>query len=493
MSWLHTWTGLFCGWLLCAIFFTGTLSVFREPITRWMTAEPTLPAVASVHLTPLELALRYLESAGSGARFWRIELPAHEGGAMTVAWAGRGGVEELKLHPGNGEVLPQPWGRDTQGGRHFMSFHYTLHLPVLGYWLVGLVSIGMLVALLTGVIIHRRIFQDFFLFRPGKGLRTWMDAHNVSAVLTLPFLFMIVYTGLAVFYLSYMPWPLQTLFGDYGYSRYQAALHGDAPASGPRFDGLPAMVAGTESLTRQRASMVLIEFPDRVRVFGTVDPGKPALTLGNPMAIASFAGGQLVKLNTPHDPMHAEAVHGVMESLHLTRFAGWGLKWLYFLSDLLGTLMLACGNVMFLSKRARKSQHEFGPATPRFYRLTAALNAATMAGICLASIAYFYANRLIPASLPGRADWEIRVFLLVWLAALLHALCRPAERVWHEQLSLTAVLCLGLPLLNYVSTGQHLGLYLAGGDGQRAAVELISLAFAVVLGGLALRLRRSTS
>ncbi|MET0126352.1 MAG: PepSY-associated TM helix domain-containing protein, partial [Pseudomonas caspiana] len=38
MSWLHTWCGLLCGWLLCAIFLTGTLSVFREPITRWMEA-----------------------------------------------------------------------------------------------------------------------------------------------------------------------------------------------------------------------------------------------------------------------------------------------------------------------------------------------------------------------------------------------------------------------------------------------------------------------
>ena len=40
MSWLHTWCGLSCGWLLCAIFLTGTLGVFREPITRWMEAVP---------------------------------------------------------------------------------------------------------------------------------------------------------------------------------------------------------------------------------------------------------------------------------------------------------------------------------------------------------------------------------------------------------------------------------------------------------------------
>ena len=40
MAWLHTWGGLACGWLLCAIFLSGSLSVFRQPITRWMEAQP---------------------------------------------------------------------------------------------------------------------------------------------------------------------------------------------------------------------------------------------------------------------------------------------------------------------------------------------------------------------------------------------------------------------------------------------------------------------
>jgi uncharacterized iron-regulated membrane protein len=85
----------------------------------------------------------------------------------------------------------------------------------------------MMVALVSGVIVHRRIFQDFFTFRPGKGQRSWLDAHNASAVLTLPFLFMIVYTGLAHFYTSYMPWPLQSLYGQdrSAYSRYESELN----------------------------------------------------------------------------------------------------------------------------------------------------------------------------------------------------------------------------------------------------------------------------
>src|SRR5690606_20527900 len=34
-SWLHTWSGLLLGWLLFAIFLTGTLSYFRQEITYW--------------------------------------------------------------------------------------------------------------------------------------------------------------------------------------------------------------------------------------------------------------------------------------------------------------------------------------------------------------------------------------------------------------------------------------------------------------------------
>ena len=36
MSWLHTWASLILGWLLYAIFLTGTLSFFQNEITVWM-------------------------------------------------------------------------------------------------------------------------------------------------------------------------------------------------------------------------------------------------------------------------------------------------------------------------------------------------------------------------------------------------------------------------------------------------------------------------
>ncbi|MDN5540760.1 PepSY domain-containing protein, partial [Comamonas sp.] len=39
MSWLHTWSGLLLGWLLFAIFVTGTLSFFKNEFNLWMRPE----------------------------------------------------------------------------------------------------------------------------------------------------------------------------------------------------------------------------------------------------------------------------------------------------------------------------------------------------------------------------------------------------------------------------------------------------------------------
>jgi hypothetical protein len=120
-----------------------------------------------------------------------------------------------------------------------------------------------------------------------------------------------------------------------------------------------------------------------------------------------------------------------------------------------------------------------------------ALNVAALAGTALASIAYFYANRLVPIAQAGRSQIEIHAFLWVWAATLLHALLRPRARAWVEQLAMTALLCVGLPLLNAVTTGQHLGVYLVAGDLQRAGVELVSLVFGVAFAYAAYRAHRS--
>lgn len=511
MAWLHTWCGLTAGWVLCAIFLTGTLSVFREPITLWMSAKPSLTESEAgdgdIDMA-VERAAAHLEGMAPDARFWRIELPARPGEAIEMAW--RVGRESLTaaMHPVTGDVLAAPWGRKTEGGRHFMSFHYTLHGGTAGYWVVGWLSMCMLVALVSGVVVHRRIFKDFFTFRPGKGQRSWLDAHNATAVLTLPFLFMIVYTGVAFFYTSYLPWPLYAAYGSdaQAHARFRAELSHDTPWPARPRTGENAMLIGlapllekAKSLTGRPARRVVIEQPGKsnmtVRVFSSLESSASGeATLLQPVGMVAFDGvtGAVLRVERPTPPasFSSDQIHSAVEALHLVRFGGWPMKWLYFISGLMGTAMMATGTILFMVKRRKKSEMEFGASTATVYRLVEAFNVAAVAGICVACIAYFHANRLLPATMPSRDIWEIRAFLGVWLVTLLHAGMRPPARAWVEQFAAGAFLCLTLPLLNLAVTQQSLVGYLAAGDWQRGGVELVVLALGGVMGVAAWRVRR---
>ncbi|QQB37323.1 PepSY domain-containing protein [Achromobacter deleyi] len=505
MAWLHTWCGLACGWLLCAIMFTGTLSVFREPITRWMEAA-TLPAMAAgSQADPLAHATRILASRAGGAAAWDIDLPARPGQPLRLAWHGSDGQEhEAWIDPVSGDERAPPRLRQTEGGRHFMSFHYTLHGGLPGYWLVGAISLCMLVALVSGVVVHKRIFKDFFTFRRGKGQRSWLDAHNATGVLTLPFLFMICYTGLAFFYTSYMPWPLQAVYGadDGAYRRYQAELKPAPPAPASAGTGqdaglaLRALVSRARMLTGQEADRIAIERPGAaggiVRVSGRRETGAAPrlLTHASLVVFDARSGAVLQAVPAFEAGTAAHQVHEAIETLHKADFGGWSMKWLYFVSGLAGTAMVATGTLLFAIKRSKKSEHEFGAATARVYLWVEALNVAALAGIALASIVYLYANRLIPAALAGRESWEIRAFFLAWAASLAHARWRGPRRAWIGQLALAALLCLGLPLLNRATTGQHLWAYAERGLMQQAALELTVLGLGLALGYAAWAVRR---
>ncbi|MBB6564101.1 putative iron-regulated membrane protein [Acidovorax soli] len=508
MAWLHTWCGLVCGWLLCAIFLTGTISVFREPITRWMEAaplaeQPARPLPWQERLQAVQVGARYLEQSAPGAGTWHIQLPLTREDAVTVFARTQGGRVEARLHPQTGESVPAPARRVTEGGRHFMSFHYSLQGGIAGFWVVGLVSMGMLVALVSGVVVHRRIFQDFFTFRPGKGQRSWLDAHNATAVLALPFLFMIVYTGLAHFYASYMPWPLQALYGTAptAYSRYQAELNAreggpvpQAAAPGVAAPDLADLVQRAQPLLQEPVASVVVQRPAAGPATVRVAEHKPDTGTSRRMVnqadavLFDAATGQVLQMpQRGAQPRFASEVYPVISALHLVTFGGWAMKWLYFVCGLVGTAMIATGLLLFAVKRRSRGGNEWGAATPAMYRCIDALNVAALAGAALASIAYLYGNRLLPLALQARSSWEIRVFLAVWALSLVHALLRPPRQAWREQLCAVALMCLALPLLNGLTTGQHLGLYLAHGDHQRAGLELTTLALGLLVAWVAWR------
>ena len=146
-AWLHTWCGLWFSWLLFAVFLTGTLAVFDEPITHWMTPEhraeeaaeaaeaaapKTTDAATAGRAQRLAWGVAYMAEHHPAARMWELwPSDAKGGGGLTVYWLDADNrYVSASLDPATGRPLAAAAGagahavRATLGGHHFVDFHY---------------------------------------------------------------------------------------------------------------------------------------------------------------------------------------------------------------------------------------------------------------------------------------------------------------------------------------------------------------------------------
>jgi len=473
MAWLHTWAGLIFGWLLFAIFLTGTMSYFKPEITRW--SQPEVPVRALDITLALGKAQDYLQRIAADAPNWSIKLPDERTPGITVGWRGgdgQRGFTRKTLDAATGAEVPT---RETRGGDFFYRFHFQLEMPYpWGRWLATFAALMMLVGLVTGIITHKKIFKEFFTFRPGKGQRSWLDGHNAIGVLVLPFHLMISYSSLVIFMYMVMPAPI--LAGYDNQDSYFNEVFGGrdlVAASGEKapLQALPQLYARLLAQAPEaKISWLEIQRPgDRNAQVLFIPDGRERVSVQRGAGWRfNGADGSLAWSARPESV--AGIVSGGFYGLHMASFAGPLLRWLYFFFGLAGTAVIGTGLVMWLGKRQLK--HARSGTQPFELRLVEVLNIASMSGLILAVAGFFWANRLLPVGLEGRAQWEVNLFFGVWLASLLHALLRPGRRAWGEQLALAALAWTALPLLNGLTTGQGLNHSIPGGDWAMAGFDL---------------------
>ena len=494
MAWLHTWAGLIFGWLLFAIFLTGTLSYFKNEITHW--TQPEVPYRPVDSTASLNLAQAYLQKNAATAAHWYIQLPAARDPSLRVGWraadAGRRDFTEKTLDPATGNELH---ARDSRGGEFFYRFHFQLQMPYpWGRWLSTFCALMMLVGLVTGIITHKKIFKEFFTFRPAKGQRSWLDGHNAIGVLVLPFHLMISYSSLVIFMAMVMPASINAMYGD-DFQAYYNDLFSRVEPVKPAGTPAPLVsLAQVYAQVREQApgsdvNWLEVQNPGDLNARVRLDRSSSEDIAVNRGASWLYDGVQGTLLSGIKVQSTPSVIAAGLYGLHMGHFAGPTLRWLYFVFGLAGTAVIGTGLVMWLGKRQLK--HAKSGTQPFELRLVEVLNIASMSGLVVAVAAFFWANRLLPVGLEGRADWEINSFFIAWGLALLHALLRPGRRAWGEQLMLAAVLFAGLPLLNALTTDTGLHHSIAQGDWLIAGFDLTALGCGLFLAWVAAKMLRS--
>jgi uncharacterized iron-regulated membrane protein len=489
MALVHTWAGLVPGWLVFLVFLFGSAAFFQQEVSAWM--RPELRGMA-VSAKALEAADARLASQAQGAESWYVSLPHPRGGdALGLAWppkADGGDWTTIDLDPATGRPTQ---ARATEGGMFLFKFHYNFHyIPYwLGRYIILIASLAMLVAILSGIVTHKKIFADFFMLRFGKGQRSWLDAHNVTSVLALPFHLMITYTGLVIFAYMLMPLPIAANFASedaYFDAAYPHAHAGPASGRPAAMMPLAALAARAEAVWGHLPASIEIQNPGDAAAIAELQPPKDRLGhAAAPIRLNAVTGADLNGARPASGP---EITRDVMVQLHAGWFAAPVLRWLYFVAGLSGTVMIASGLVLWTVKRRAKLPD---PARPHFgFRLVERLNIGIIAGATGGIPVYFLANRLLPLGLAHRAAWEIHSLFIAWGALFVWSLGRPAKRAWIETLATGAALYAAVPVTNTVTTERGLVPGLLAGDWVFVGFDLVMLAMAALLALAARRMAR---
>ena len=500
-AFLHTWSGLLLGWILFLVFVAGTIAFWREGLNRWMR-----PEIARVEQPMRVLAgsQAFLAKKAPDAKSWIIPVATERSPGAQVFWVpqpkpgeergrgrrgGRGRRDTQALIDADGQVAQ---ARETRGGEFFYRFHFDLHyMPVIwARWLVGFATMMMLVAIVSGIVTHKKIFKDFFTLRRAKGQRSWLDGHNATAVLALPFHLMITYTGLVTLMALLMPWAVVANYTDektvFAVLFPTAAVVERTNRPAPLID-LRRIAADAERRLGAPASFIEVSDPgDAAARVSVSQSANSMLSSRTPRLTYDGVSGRLVWRSPPPGP--AAETAGAMIGLHAGRFAGNGGRWLYFLCGIAGTLMVASGLVLWTVKRRERLPD---PARPHFgFRLVERLNVAVIGGFPLGIACFFWANRLLPIALRARADWEMHMLFIAWAAAAVVAFAAKPARVWPVLFGAIGVLIVALPVYDVVATDRGLFASLAIGDLMIAGIDATMAVFGIAFLLLARRVAR---
>jgi len=519
MAWLHTWFGLVLGFVLVVVFFFGSLSVFDREIDRWaipssrfdpqpMPSFDQILKPAFEKMQPAKEAVALLEGRVNGplpARFDDVSswgaYTTHRDPVVSV-FAGFK-VPNAKdpdetvfavhaLDPRNGAVLPQ--GQLRIGSEFFYPLHYSLHLTwkELGYWIVGFSALMMLAALVSGVVMHRKIFREFFTFRRNKTVqRSALDLHNLTGVVALPFHFFFAFTGLVIFAGIYFPVAHTQLHDLHDlHERVEAQEtglpHERAGVAAP-LASVDAMVAEAQRRWAVKGMAGDVGFVNLQHV-GDANAYVSVYRAGTDRVALTGEGihfkattGELLREDPPRTAV--DSVNEFLTGLHLQHFRHWLLRWLYVLGGLLGCVCIATGFLFFVEKR--KQQH--AKAGGQGSRVVDALAVTTVTGMLVATMAMLIANRLLPESLADKGQWERNVFWGAWALAMVHAFVRGGavaqakmNPAWREQCWVIAGGAASAVVANALTTGDHLVKTLSTGYWPVAGVDLSLIATAAV-------------
>ncbi len=445
----HSWTGVLCAILLFIVCFSGTVALFIDELTQWERPTHRISYDPDHEIDVDALVNLVLQNAEvNPEEIVFLHLPSSFEPTLSVSWADKITDQRTERHinPNTGEVLPPQ-------GKGFSELLRRMHTDLLlprpwGRYFIGVLGLVLLLSIVTGVLIHRKIFKDIFKFRFDRSLRLlWTDLHKIFGVWVLPFHLMIALTGAWLGLLGFVVMIAAFSAFDGDLEKAAAAVLGErATVSGE--PGVPLNINAALNQYKtdrpdNKPHFIIIEaFGDKnevINVQGTVDDA----LVGAISIKYESATGRQVHVTDPVNESKGPFMRTffAVTPLHYALYGGTIVKLVYFVLGLSLCLMMVTGTWIWLERREKR------------YQLLAHLTIGICGGMLVATAATFWANKLLPQTglLEQRYYAIGLVYFSVWVLCLIWTFIRRREyQAVKDLLLLTGLLLLGAPVLNHV-------------------------------------------
>lgn len=489
---VHGWSGILLGLLLYAVVITGMVAVFAEEIGIWSAGHVQTssaferPIDASVRELAKRTPTKYHEGAdmfevgdhGLGVFFHRHETePGGELVSRGIYYQlDRDGKLVSEQH-GTGEEVFGPRNDDALSS-FLVDTHVRLHVPdPWGLLLTGILGLAMLVAAVSGLLIHRHLFKDIFtLRRKANPVLVDRDRHSVAGTWSLPFAFLLAFTGSFFSFFGTIGVPIVAM----------AAFGGDVQALSDAVFGNPGKpdtrIVGIGNLDRIAADSIRRtgEAPTFITIenFGRADaqvtsfhpPVKGGLEPQTLLYKGATAEFERVKPSIGTKPSAGGTLAAVMAPIHFGNFAGIVSKAIWFGLGFAMCYVTLTGLRLWLARR-REGARSLGWLE----------RSTTVVGFGLPfALAVSAAGFLITMPMGSAVYWTPASFVGAALLAILAGIVLRSNMLLDLIIqSATGAVLILLPILRIATGGPGWGQSLAIGQ---PVIMALDIAFALAGG-----------
>lgn len=484
---VHGWAGIVLGLLLYAVVFTGMAAVFAEEIGIWSAGHVES---RSAFERPIDDSVRRL-AAQTPAKYYEgvdlFEIGDHNLGAFfhrhetdpDGTFVSRGVYYQLN---DKGEIANKQFGtgeevfgpRNDDALSHFLvDTHVRLHVPdPWGLLLTGIVGLAMLVAAISGLLIHRHLLKDIFtLRRNAHPVLADRDRHSVAGSWSLPFAFILAFTGSFFSFFGTIGVPLVAM----------AAFGGDVQALNDtvfgnpgRPDPRPAVIGNLDRITadaiaRSRQVPTFVSIENFGRADAKVTSFHPAREGDIEPATLLYDGAKAQFIQTKPSigtqPSTGGTLAAIMAPLHFGNFAGMVSKAVWFALGFAMCYVTITGMRLWLARR-----NESVRSLEWLSRTVTIVAFGLPLALCAAAAAFF-----MTMPMGSAAYWTPATFLMASAVVIVAGFSLRSTMLTPLLELTTGLIMVALPALRLIMGGPGWPSVIEAGQPIIAALDLAFL------------------